>query len=279
MKEFKDKVVLVTGGSSGIGLATAQYMAGLGAHVWLLANTESKLKDSLKQILETSATSDHRCGTVVADVTDEKQVQAAVSQLIAEVGLPDLVVTSAGVAQPGYVEEMSLDIFRWMMETNYFGTVYVIKALLPGMIARGSGYIVTISSQAGFLGVFGYTAYGASKYAVRGFSDSLRAELKPHGIGVSIVFPPDTDTPQLAYEKQFKPAEALESFQVLPPDTVAESIVKGVRRGQYIILPGVEGKILYRALNLVGNGIYPIMDLLVSQARAEKKKKTSSHAD
>jgi len=97
--------------------------------------------------------------------------------------------------------------------------------------------------------------------------------MKPHGIGVSIVFPPDTDTPQLAYEKQFKPAETLESFKVLSADAVAETIIKGVRRGQYIILPGAEGKILYRALNVVGNGIYPIMDMLVSQAQAEKKKK------
>ncbi|MGD0611933.1 MAG: SDR family oxidoreductase [Anaerolineales bacterium] len=276
INEFKDKLVLVTGGSSGIGLATARRLAREGARVWLLARTEGKLVEALNLIRSENPDSNHRFGTLRVDVTDEKQVQQVVSRFVSDVGLPDLVVTSAGSAHPGYVQELGLDIFRWMMEVNYFGSLYIIKALLPGMISRGSGYIVTISSQAGFLGVFGYTAYGASKYAVRGFSDALRAEMKPHGIGVSVVFPPDTDTPELAYEKPFKPMETKElagNSGVLSAEAVAEAIIKGVKHGQYVILPGMEGKLMYRLNGLAGNGIYPIMDMMVAQAQAKKKGK------
>jgi 3-dehydrosphinganine reductase len=138
------------------------------------------------------------------------------------------------------------------------------------MIKRGSGHIVNISSIAGFLGVYGYTAYGASKYAVRGFSDVLRAEMKPLGIQVSVVFPPDTDTPQLAYENQFKPPETKElagNAHAVSPEIVAKAILRGVARRQYVIIPGFEGKLYYWLGGLVGTGLYPIMDLMVAQAR------------
>ena len=112
------------------------------------------------------------------------------------------------------------------MATNYFGTLHVIKAVTPGMIDRGSGHIVNICSLGGFLGVFGYSAYCASKYAVRGLSDVLRAELRPYGIHFSVVYPPDTDTPQLAYENPFKPPEtrALGSGKALSAAEVARTI-------------------------------------------------------
>ena len=121
----------------------------------------------------------------------------------------------------------------------------MVKALLPAMLERGSGQIVNVSSMAGFVGAFGYTAYGASKYAVRGFSDVLRLEVKPLGIRVSVVFPPDMDTPGLANENKTKPFEtfAAASTKALPPQQVAKSTLAGMRRGQYIILPGMDAQI------------------------------------
>ncbi|MBA4380889.1 MAG: short-chain dehydrogenase, partial [Anaerolinea sp.] len=192
-----------------------------------------------------------------------------------QAGLPDLVINSAGVTQPGYVQDLDLSVFRQMMEINYFGTVHVVKAVLPGMMARGCGHIVNISSVAGFAGVFGYSAYGASKYAVRGLSDVLRAELKPQGIRVSVVFPPDTDTPQLAYDKLFQPPETKvlnAKAKMLSADEVAEAILRGVRQNKYIILPGADTKFFYHLNNLLGNGIYPLMDWWVSDARRKAGK-------
>ncbi len=275
ISDFKNKVALVTGGSSGIGLAAARLLAKQGSHVWLMAKQPDKLANALILVEADRSDPGQRCGMLVADVTAEGQVKKAVDQIIETAGVPDLLINSAGVAHPGYVQDLGLDIFHWMMDVNYFGTVHVTKALLPGMINRRSGYIVNISSEAGFLGVFGYTAYGASKYAVRGFSDALRAEVKPYGIGVSAVFPPDTDTPQLAYENQFKPMETKAlagSSGLMSAEAVAQVILKGVTRGHYVILPGTESKFLYRLSGLLGNAVYPVMDLLIAQAQRNKDK-------
>jgi 3-dehydrosphinganine reductase len=187
-----------------------------------------------------------------------------------------LLVNSAGVARPGYFHEISLDDFRWMMDINYFGTVYMTRAVLPGMMERGSGHIVNISSITGFLGAFGYSAYTASKFAVSGFSEVLRAELKPLGIRVSIVFPPDVDTPQLAYESQFRPAETrtlVEGLRILSPEAVAATILRGVSRGQYVIIPGAMGKALYWLLHTMSHVAYPVMDWIVARAKKQVNKK------
>jgi 3-dehydrosphinganine reductase len=275
---WQGKTALITGGSSGIGLAVGRSLAEKGANVWLLARGV----DGLNSALESMKYNDSQyCGTISADVSDWDQVLAAVAQIESEIGVPDLVVNSAGVAHPGYFQDLGIEIFHWMMDVNYFGTVYICKAVVPGMVARGSGHIVNISSGAGFIGRYGYSAYGATKYAVRGFTDVLRSELKPLGIKVSIAFPPDTDTPQLDYERGFQPSEtrALAGIAslisprwenmstTLSPEEVADSIMHQVERGRYMILPGFEMKLLYWLDRLLGSGIYPILDWLIVRAQ------------
>jgi 3-dehydrosphinganine reductase len=266
---FGNKTVIITGGSSGIGLALAKELTGHGARVWLLARQKDRLSAAQDEIgLE--------CRTVSVDVSDWEQVKKTIGQVIHVSGVPDILINSAGMAHPGYVQDLDMDIFRSMMDINYFGTVHVVKAILPGMLERGSGHIVNISSIAGYLGVFGYSAYGASKYAVRGFSDVLRSELKPHGIRVSVVFPPDTDTPGLAYEVPFKPLEtkALSgSAKVMSAEAVAATILRGVQRGKYVILPGFDAKFFFSLSNLLGNGVYPVMDWMIRDARRKAGKK------
>lgn len=275
---FREKVVLITGGSSGIGLSAARQFSALGAHVWIVARSTGRLEAAIEQIQSARQSPAQSCGFVSADVSDETQAEAAAVQVAEQAGPVDILINAAGVVHPGYFQELDQDIFRWMMEVNYFGTVYITKAIIPSMIERRSGHIVNISSLLGQIGFVGYTAYSASKFAVRGYSDALRSELKPKGVGVSLVLPPDTDTPQLAYENQYKPYEIKEvtgEMKTMSPDEVAGAILSGVQKGRYLILPGFESKLLYWLSSVLGAGVYPIVDLIIARAQRNHREKVT----
>jgi 3-dehydrosphinganine reductase len=267
------KVAIVTGGSSGIGKAIACSLAERGMHVWLVAQRKDILEAARTEVEAHRMTPDQKIHAVSTDVSNLDQVRKLISQIMEETGTPDLLVNSAGVTYPGYVETLDINIFYWMMEVNYYGTVYMTKEVLPAMIARGSGYFLNICSLSGVISSFGYTAYGASKYAVHGFSEALRMEMKVHGIGVSIIFPTDTDTPQLAYENQFKPVEtrALNSAGGMnTADAIARHAIKGIERGQYNIMPNLDAKLIHLLHSLSPSLVNYIVDIIV--ANAVKKK-------
>lgn len=269
--DYSGKKVWITGGSSGIGQSIGQLFSQKDAKVFLLARNEQRLQLALEKLKP----GEHYAQTL--DVSNSNQIKETITELSAQHGTPDILVNSAGVAHPGYVQELDLEIYRWMMEVNYFGAVNMTKAILPGMLARGNGHIVNIGSVTSYIGVFGYSAYGASKFALRGFSDSLRAEVKPHGINVSIVYPPDTDTPQLAYEEQYKPDELkylLPELGVVSPDQVAEKILKGIARKQYVIHADFGSRLLYRLAGLLVYGVYPLQDYLVKRAQRRIRSKS-----
>jgi 3-dehydrosphinganine reductase len=228
MNSFSNKNVLISGGSSGIGFALAKKFTSLGSNVYILARDNTKLLES----------------KISADVGDFAGLQAATRDFIHSI---DILVNSAGITYPGRFIDLDQKIFKEIITTNYLGTVNLTKLAVKGMVERKDGTIINISSLAGLVGIFGYTAYTPSKFAIRGLSSSLRAELKPHGIDVHIVLPPDTDTPQLAFERRIMPETTKKinsSGGRLSADTVASAIIKGVNKNKYQIIPGVEGKIL-----------------------------------
>lgn len=274
--DFSGKTVLITGGSSGIGLEAAKLLSRKGCHVFLLARTLQSLKLALAEVEAVRQSPKQYCGVLQADVTDLHQCETSVAEMIKMHGTPDILINCAGDVEVGVFQTTGIEAVRRIMEVNYFGTVNMVSACLPLMTGRRSGHIVNLSSVYGFLGSYGYTAYCASKFAIRGFSDSLRAELKPLGINVSIVFPQNTETPQFQRESKLKPAvvKHLDKTKVMGPEQVAAAIVKGIARRQYVIIPGMEGKMLFWLTGLAGTATYRLMDYLVASAikKAESEK-------
>jgi len=271
---FRGKNVLITGGSRGIGLAVSEALARKGANVTIIARDIERLNKAVDIIKNARMETDQTINGIPLDVTSSRDVMEKIGGFITENGAPDIVINSAGFAHPGNIEDLPLEIFHKTMNVNYFGTVNIIKAVLPAMLEKKTGLIVNISSVSGFLGIYGYTAYSGSKFAVTGFSDALRNELKPRGIDVAIVFPPDTDTEQLAYESKFKPAVTKEiagSAGLMTPQAVAAGIVRGIERHQYIITPGFEPSMIYWLQNFMGNVTFKVLDHMSLKAYKKYK--------
>jgi len=245
---------LITGGSSGIGKAMAAKLAAQGYDVSLIARRDLLLADAAEEIRRHRKSTDQRVGTYSADVTDRAQAEEAVQAAIAEFGPPDMVVTSAGISEPGYFAELSADNFERSMAVNYLGTLYVVRAALPSMRVRRRGKVVLISSGAALMGIFGYASYGPAKFAVRGLAETLLAELRSDNIGVSIAYPPDTETPMLEAERKTMPPETrliCSLAKTWSADAVANFILQAVSRNRYAITPGLTLTLMHRMPGLI----------------------------
>ena len=266
--EFFNQHAIITGGSSGIGKATAKLLAQQGAHVSIIARDRAKLDLARQEITAVRATSHQQILALAADVANQSENAGAIQTAIEQLGNPDILITSAGIARPGYFAEIPLAVFEQAMAVNYFGSLYSIRAVLPIMEPQKRGHIVLISSGAGLIGLYGYTAYSPSKFALRGLAESLRGELHPKGIGISIVYPPDTDTPQLAEENKTKPLETKKitaTAQTWTAEGIAKAIVRGIKHQTYEITPGLEMTILNRWHSLLTPLLNWYFDLLVRQ--------------
>lgn len=253
------KHAIITGGSSGIGKAVAQLLASRGANISIIARDREKLEIARQEIAHQAVNSSQTILSLVADVTQPEAIAEMIQTAILQQGIPDLLVTSAGIAIPGYFQDIPLETFEQTMRVNYFGSLYAVKAVLPTMEAAQKGNIVLISSGAGLIGLYGYTAYSASKFALRGFAESLRGELKPKGITVAIVYPPDTDTPQLIAENKTKPPETkaiTATAKTWSAEGVARDIIKGIEQKKFAITPGLEMTILNRFHSV----IFPLLN-------------------
>jgi len=205
---LRGKHVVVTGGSSGIGKAVALEALQAGAAVTLMARKVPTLEAAKAELFKSTST-DAKVFVKAIDVgSGLAAVEAAFLGAVQAAGQEvDVLVNCAGNSIPGTFEELDPAAFESMMRVNYFGSVYPTRAVVPSMKARGSGRIVFVSSQAGQVGVFGFSAYSPSKFALVGLAQVLRMELQPHGISVSVAYPPDTDTPGFIEENTHKPEE------------------------------------------------------------------------
>lgn len=262
------KHAIITGGSSGIGLAIARQLADSADdwHLSLVARDPERLKCAAASLKLPAKRTAH----FPADVSDQAAITLAINKSINTFGAPDLLVTSAGIAQPGHFTELDPPIFQQAMDVNYFGTLYAVQAAAPVMREAGRGHIVMISSGAALIGVYGYSAYCPSKFAVRGLAEVLRAEFKPDGVNVSIVYPPDTDTPQLTQENKTKPDETFAisgNAQTWNADDVAKIIMKRIKQNRFSITPGFEMTVLGRLGSLINPLLQHYFDYLVRKVR------------
>lgn len=270
---YSDTNVVVTGGSSGIGLATACAFAERGANVALIARDPEKLERAQALVEAARRSASQQVMVVSADLSRLESARAAIERVVATGMSIDILVNSAGCIIPGVFETMSPEDFLRNVEHGFLSVVWPCKVAVPYMVAAGKGHIVNVSSVAGFLGIYGYTGYSAAKYATMGFTEALRFEMKPHGVTVHVVCPPDTDTPALEYEKTLRPAETdvvAGNIKAIPPAQVAEAIVRGVSKNKYYIIPDALSRFYFRLKGLLPEVFFMIVDGDVAKARRSK---------
>lgn len=230
LKNFNGAVAVVTGGASGIGLATASACYERGAHVVLADRDSQRLPTAAQQVRQSQPSAITQVLTVPTDVTSETQVEELMKQALSICGRIDFVMTSAGIGRGGTIDSFTAAEMQNLMNINFMGTFLSLKAALPHMRQQKSGHFVFMSSVAGKLGAPLLSGYCASKWAVRGFSTALRAELYGTGIGITTVYPAWVDTPMIHQEEAG--VEYLNIEALLTPEQVAEAIVKAVIEDQ-----------------------------------------------
>jgi short-subunit dehydrogenase len=252
MRTLTDKRVLITGGASGIGFAMAERFAAHGARLVLTDINEPLLAQAAQRLRDAGGdVAEYRL-----DVTDSQDVARARERINADGGPIDVLVNNAGTVFGGYFLDVPLDRHLTTLEVNLIGPVVLTHAFLPDLIARPEAHLVTIASLAGYGGAPGGSTYGASKWGVIGFSESIELELAKQGhthVHVTTVCPGVVST------GLFEGATALRLTRILTPDRVADAVVRGVLRDRgYVrtpwlvkVAPVLRGVLPHRAFNAV----------------------------
>jgi short-subunit dehydrogenase len=230
LTSYRGKSAFITGASSGLGRLLALRIARDGARLALVARREQQLDALASEIAKLGS----EALTLPCDVADRRQVFAAADQAVKHFGGVDILVNNAGYGHHRRFVDWDIDDIERMMQVNYLGTVYATKALLPQMLARGTGWVVFMASVAGKLGVPDESAYAASKFAMVGLAEALSMEVEDGGVHVLTVCPGAVDT-------EFFDAEALERMppvarrMMIKPEQVVDAVVDALARGKHEI--------------------------------------------
>ena len=241
---MKDKVVIITGASSGIGLATARYFGDRGSRLVLAARSEDKLKKIEKQFKQDGI----QVLSIPTDVRIESDCKNLIDKTIEHYGRIDILINNAGVSMRALFGDLLLDVFHTVMDTNFWGTVYCTKFALPYLLET-KGTVTGVSSVAGLQGLPGRTAYSASKFALHGFLETLRMEYRSYGLHVFIIAPGFTSSNirMAALTANGKPQNSSPRTEgkMMPADQVAKHLYYGIKKRRRMIVLTSTGKIVF----------------------------------
>ena len=239
--DFKNKVVLITGASSGIGKQTAIEFAKLGSSIILVARRKNKLEQVENELKQFNV------NTLVCacDVSKKDQVEELSKIVLQKFDSIDILVNNAGFAIYGSVSDLSIDEIESQMETNYFGMIYCVKNFLPLMLKKKSGHIVNVASVGASFSVPGVSSYCATKFAMLGFSEGLKHELYGTGVGLTVVSPIMVRTP-LFEHPSFTNFSKFSTGVSLSSETVAKTIIKASNSSRLeIVVPSVVRAVIW----------------------------------
>jgi short-subunit dehydrogenase len=269
--KVQNKVIIVTGGGSGMGREIVLNLLSKGAKVIAIDINETAL-------LETAALAKEKknsIGTFVVDITNKVAVVKLLNDALEHFGAVDGIINNAGIIQPFIkVNDLSYQAIEQVINVNFYGTLFMIKAFLPHLLTRPEAHIVNISSMGGFLPVPGQTIYGASKAAVKLLTEGLNSELMGTNVKVTVVFPGAIGTNIMknsGVDNLTQSAPDNKSMKVLSPVKAAQIIIDGMESNSYRVLVGTDAKIMdffYRlkpksAANLIGRKMSGLLSNLV----------------
>lgn len=272
MKSFSNKVAVITGAGSGIGRALAQQLSAEGAQLALSDVNEKGLEET-----KASLTGNTKVTITKLDVADRTAFENYSQKVIKEFGQADLLFNNAGVALAQTVDDCSYEDFEWLMNINFWGVVYGTKSFLPHMLTRPEAAIINVSSIFGIIALPTQSQYNAAKFAVRGFTESLRQEVKdsnvfvgcvhPGGIKTNIVVNGRMHTSMVGEQTHAQQIEEFNKMARTTPAKAAQTILNGVRKNKRRILIGQDAKFMDRIQRLFPEKYTNIFATLLKFAR------------
>jgi NAD(P)-dependent dehydrogenase (short-subunit alcohol dehydrogenase family) len=272
---LNDGVAVVTGAASGIGRALAQQLSAAGSVLAIADINEKGLAETAASLAGKGTVSTH-----VLDVANEEAVRDFAADVTARHGRVTLLINNAGVALIGTFEEISLDDVRWLMGVNFWGVVYGVKYFLPILKQQPRAQIVNLSSVFGIIAPVGQSAYSASKFAVRGFTEVLRHELEGTSVSVSCVHPGGIHTPIAksarlgANASPQRKQDAVDFFEKVTPTTpeqAAARILQGVEKKEPRILIGRDARQIDIVQRLRPASYWKVMARRAAEPSAQKQ--------
>jgi NAD(P)-dependent dehydrogenase (short-subunit alcohol dehydrogenase family) len=265
LKRLEHQVIVITGGTSGIGLATAKRAAERGARVVLCSRNEAELRETVSAIAERGGTAT----SLVADVSSPDDMERVASTAMQEYGALDTWVNNAGVSFYGRLAEVAIEDMRQLFEINFWGTVYGSRAALPRLRTNG-GALINVGSVVSDRAIPLQGAYSASKHAIKGFTDALRMELEEEKapISVTLIKPSTIDTPYFQHAKNYMSVEPKPPAPVYAPELVANAILRAAEHPVRDITIGGGG----RVISAVGMALPRLTDFYMERSMFDSQR-------